>query len=378
MIIRVSIRDLPNPFPETEEVYGVTISNEEIRTVVTKEDSAIESWIEWISNEYDDDYINYPIVGLDVEWKPPFGPHPNHIATLQLCVDRRCLIFQIIHADGVPESIDGFLKDTNYRFVGVGIQSDVDKLGSDYNICVENVFDLRNLAAEKYGRKDLKNAGLMGLAGLYRFTPAQPPRKHHDHPSFHSWSTQPLPDTQEVYSVTVGDEEIRTVVTKNASTVDHWIERVYSDYNYYLNHLIVGLDVEWRPAYLWYWSLSLFCSNVATLFVGVGIQSDVEKLGCDYDISVQSVVDLGYLAAYKYGSKQLKNVGLMGLAGLVLGCGEIEKPRNVTMSNWDQYQLTEAQIRYACVDAYVSFKISKQLLQLTTKRQTQLAIYVDL
>ncbi|KAI3962413.1 hypothetical protein MKW98_010964 [Papaver atlanticum] len=214
MATRVSIRDLPNPFPETEEVYGVTVGNEEIRTVVTKNDSTVESWIEWISNEYDDDYINHPIVGLDVEWKPPFGPHRNPVATLQLCVDRRCLIFQIIHADGVPESLDGFLRDTNYRFVGVGIQSDVDKLGSDYNICVENVFDLRDLAAEKYGRKDLKNAGLMGLAGV------------------------------------------------------------------------------------------------------------------------------------------------------VLGRGEIEKPRNVTLSNnWDLYRLTPAQVKYACVDAYVSFKIGEQLLE---------------
>ncbi|KAI3933527.1 hypothetical protein MKW92_033687 [Papaver armeniacum] len=199
------------------------------------------------------------------------------------------------------------------------------------------------------------------------------------------------PDTQEVYSVTVGDEEIRTVVTKNAATVDYWIERIYSDYNYYLNHLIVGLDVEWRPAYgigLYRYpvatlqlcvgrrclifqilhadeipeSLLVFLSNPYFKFVGVGIRSDVEKLGCDYDISVQSVVDLGNLAAEKYGSKQLKNVGLMGLAGLVLGCGEIEKPRNVTLSNWDQYHLTPAQIKYACVDAYVSFKIGKQLL----------------
>ncbi|KAI3962412.1 hypothetical protein MKW98_010963 [Papaver atlanticum] len=199
------------------------------------------------------------------------------------------------------------------------------------------------------------------------------------------------PDTQEVYSVTVGDEEIRTVVTKNASTVDHWIERVYSDYNYYLNHLIVGLDVEWRPAY----GIGLYRYHVATLqlcvgrrclifqmihadeipeslrgflsnpyfrFVGVGIQSDVDKLGCDYNIGVMNAFDIGNLAAVKYGNKGFKNVGLMGLAEVVLGCGEIEKPRNVTLSNWDQYHLTPAQIKYACVDAYVSFKIGEQLL----------------
>ncbi|KAI3883273.1 hypothetical protein MKX03_020561 [Papaver bracteatum] len=211
MAVHVSIRDLFNPFPNTEEVYSVTFDNEEIRTVVTKNASAVDYWIERIYSDYSD-FLNHLIVGLDVEWRPPFGRHTNPAATLQLCVGRRCLIFQIIHADEIPESLHGFLSDPDFRFVGVGIQGDVDKLGGEYNICVQNF------------------------------------------------------------------------------------------------------------------------------------------------------VNLGHLAADKYGSKQLKNAGLMGLAGLVLGCGEIPKPRNVRLSNWDQYHLTPAQIKYACVDAYVSFKIGKQLL----------------
>ncbi|KAI3962414.1 hypothetical protein MKW98_010965 [Papaver atlanticum] len=171
------------------------------------------------------------------------------------------------------------------------------------------------------------------------------------------------PDTQEVYGVTVDNEEIRTVVTKNASAVDYWIERIYTDYNDFSNHLIVGLDVEWRPAYGRYSNpvatLQLCVGHPYSRFVGVGIQSDVDKLGGDYNTCVQNVVDLRYLAADMYGRKDLKNAGLMGLARVVLGCGEIAKPRNVTMSNWDRYHLT---IKYACVDAYVSFKIGKQLL----------------
>ncbi|KAI3933528.1 hypothetical protein MKW92_033688 [Papaver armeniacum] len=197
-------------------------------------------------------------------------------------------------------------------------------------------------------------------------------------------------NSQEVYSVMINNEHIYTVVTKNASTVKRWIDRICKDYNDHLNHLIVGLDVEWKPAYGPYRnriatlqlcvgrrclifqmihadeipeSLSGFLSNPYFKFVGVGIQSDVDKLGCDYNIGVMNAFDLGNLAAAKYGNKGFKNVGLMVLAEVILGCGEIEKPRNVTMSNWDQYHLTEAQIRYACIDAYVSFKIGKQLLQ---------------
>ncbi|KAI3933529.1 hypothetical protein MKW92_033689 [Papaver armeniacum] len=194
------------------------------------------------------------------------------------------------------------------------------------------------------------------------------------------------PDTQQVYSVTVDNEHVYTVVTKSASAVEHWIERIYSDYNDFLHNLVVGLDVEWNPFYynrvatlqlcvgrrcLIFQmihadeipeSLHGFLSNPKFTFVGVNIQSDVDRLGGDYNTCVQSVVDLRYLAADMYGRKDLKNAGLMGLARVVLGCGEIEKPRNVTLSNWDQYHLTPAQIKYACVDAYVSFKIGKQLL----------------
>ncbi|KAI3962411.1 hypothetical protein MKW98_010962 [Papaver atlanticum] len=144
-------------------------------------------------------------------------------------------------------------------------------------------------------------------------------------------------NSQEVYSIRINNEHIYTVVTKNASTMIHADE---------------------IPE-----SLHGFLSNPYFRFVGVGIQSDVDKLGCDYNIGVMNTFDLGNLAAVKYGNKGFKNVGLMGLAEVVLGCGEIEKPRNVTLSNWDQYHLTPAQIKYACVDAYVSFKIGKQLLQ---------------
>ncbi|KAI3962410.1 hypothetical protein MKW98_010961 [Papaver atlanticum] len=185
------------------------------------------------------------------------------------------------------------------------------------------------------------------------------------------------PDTQDVYSINVDNEHVYTVVTKNASAVEHWIERIYVDYNDFLHNLVVGLDVEWNPYYysgvatlqLCVGRRSLifqmihadeipealhgFLSNPKFKFVGVGIQSDVDKLRCDYNLGVMNASDLG----------SLKNVGLMGLARVVLGCGEIEKPINVTLSNWDQYHLTSAHIKYACVDAYVSFKIGKQLLQ---------------
>ncbi|MCL7028359.1 hypothetical protein MKW94_030783 [Papaver nudicaule] len=209
----VSIRDVPNYYPDTQEVYSVNFNGEQIRTVVTKNTSTVDHWIRSIYND-DIDFVDPLIVGFDVEWRPNFGGYDNRVATLQLCVGRRCLIFQIMYADKIPTSLRSFLENESLRFVGVGIGSDAYKLGGSYNTCVLKAVDLKDLAAEKYGRKELKNLGLMKLAQV------------------------------------------------------------------------------------------------------------------------------------------------------VLGCGEIEKPEHITLSNWSQYHLTREQIQYACVDAYVSFKIGKQLLDL--------------
>ncbi|KAI3900629.1 hypothetical protein MKW92_031198 [Papaver armeniacum] len=205
--VQVSIRDLPSP-NSTTEVYAVTVDNEEIRTVVTKNASIVDHWVDSIYDEY---YGILGIVGLDVEWNSASGPS-SRVATLQLCIGRTCLIFQMIHADKIPRSLRDFLSDPNYKFVGVGVQDDVDKLKSDYKTYVVNVVDVRDLAAGKYGSKEVN-----------------------------------------------------------------------------------------------------------------------------------------------------QSVGLMKLAEVVLGCGEIEKSKDITLSNWDQYHLSRAQVQYACVDAYVSFKIGEKL-----------------
>ena len=87
----------------------------------------------------------------------------------------------------------------------------------------------------------------------------------------------------------------------------------------------------------------------------------MEKLLLDYQLSVRDKVDLGDLAAREHDDQSLKNVGLKGLAKLVLGM-EIEKPRRVTMGRWDNRWLNSDQVQYACVDAFVSFEIGKKLI----------------
>ncbi|XP_026435712.1 uncharacterized protein LOC113333420 [Papaver somniferum] len=124
------------------------------------------------------------------------------------------------------------------------------------------------------------------------------------------------PETQKVYSVIIDDDRIRTIFTKHSSTVDHWNSRIYSDYNGVLDHLIV----DEIPS-----SLVEFLGDPDFTFVGVGIDEDVKKLDDDYDLEVEVVVDLRCLDADRYNSKELKNAGLMGLAGIVLNYGDTQK-----------------------------------------------------
>ncbi|KAI3907878.1 hypothetical protein MKW92_029984 [Papaver armeniacum] len=221
------------------------------------------------------------------------------------------------------------------------------------------------------------------------------------------------PDTQDVYSVTVtgfekythGTEQIKTVVTKDAETVDHWIQQIYSDYKETLDRcaknkddwgsFIVALDVEWKPAvydnqapiailklYVSSWfrsgrclifqisrcfqlpkSLHRFLEDDNLRFVGLDVECVARKLEKEFDLSVKRAVDLRDLVAENYPQKEkeVKSLDLMGLAKIVLRSKEIERPRDVTVSNWNQKYLTQPQIMYAVVDAYVAFQIGDEL-----------------
>jgi ribonuclease D len=107
------------------------------------------------------------IVGLDTEWRVVFhddGYRDNRMAVLQLCVGRRCLVFQIVHANYVPATLKAFLASPKHRFVGVSVDGDVERLYCDYKILVATPVDLRHVAAEVLSRPELARAGLKTLA----------------------------------------------------------------------------------------------------------------------------------------------------------------------------------------------------------------------
>ncbi|XP_011040699.1 PREDICTED: Werner Syndrome-like exonuclease [Populus euphratica] len=200
-------------------------------------------------------------------------------------------------------------------------------------------------------------------------------------------------NTHNLYDVNFFDDKIRTLVTHTPSFVNTWIaetqQKLHQNNNPADHPLLVGLDIEWRPNRMRQTenpvatlqistgkdclifqllhcptgipqSLYDFLSNKNYTFVGVGIEGDVEKLVEDYDVSMGNAVDLRVLAAEKLGAEKWKNSGIKSLVKEILG-KQIEKPKRVTMSRWDNEWLTGAQVQYACLDAFLCYKIGENL-----------------
>lgn len=148
----------------SHKLYSVKFTQVSISTLVTHSPSYVDMWI------YDTERILHGrphplVVGLDVEWLPNRTKNTqNPVATIQLCVEHRCLIFQILHSPVVPYSLLNFLGNPSYIFTGVGINEDVKKLMKDYYLVVARTADLRSLAAEGYRERELENSGLKKLA----------------------------------------------------------------------------------------------------------------------------------------------------------------------------------------------------------------------
>ncbi|KAJ6408438.1 hypothetical protein OIU84_011701 [Salix udensis] len=200
-------------------------------------------------------------------------------------------------------------------------------------------------------------------------------------------------NTHNLYDVNFFDDKIRTLVTHTPSFVNTWVaetqQKIHQNNNPADHPLLVGLDIEWRPNRMRQIDnpaatlqlstdkdclifqllhcptgipqpLRDFLSNKDYTFVGVGIEGDVEKLVGDYDVSIGNAVDLRVLAAEKLGAVQWKNSGIKALVKEILG-KQIEKPKRVTMSRWDNEWLTGDQVQYACLDAFLCYKIGESL-----------------
>ncbi|MQM17356.1 hypothetical protein Taro_050326 [Colocasia esculenta] len=164
---------------EDDDTYVVTIDGgfddpDYVEGTVTDSGAVVEDWLCLVQRIHRR-RLNRLVVGLDVEWRPNFGRGiDNPPAILQLCVGRRCLVFQILHADYVPDRLAYFLEDERFTFVGVGVDEDADKLDRHWGLAVGRTRDLRHLVAETSHRPEMRGWGLVRLAeevmGLHGMT----------------------------------------------------------------------------------------------------------------------------------------------------------------------------------------------------------------
>jgi hypothetical protein len=99
-------------------------------------------------------------------------------------------------------------------------------------------------------------------------------------------------------------------------------------------------------------ALRRFLADERVVFVGYGVRSDCRKLEEQHGLEVARTVDLRSLAG-------MGNTSMQRMAEEHLGWdGVTTKPRKVGTSRWDARRLSKEQVQYACVDAYLSFRLA--------------------
>ncbi|KAK4406765.1 hypothetical protein Sango_0683000 [Sesamum angolense] len=148
-------------FNPTTSKYYVTFGGATIETTVTDKSATATQWVEEITSLYGG---SPAVVGLDVEWRPhPIQSMSNKSATLQLCIDHKCLILQLFYMDEIPGSISGFLLSPNFTFVGIEVGDDVLKLKNEYGLECGSCVDIRDAAKERWPGR-FRRPGLKDLA----------------------------------------------------------------------------------------------------------------------------------------------------------------------------------------------------------------------
>lgn len=96
------------------------------------------------------------------------------------------------------------------------------------------------------------------------------------------------------------------------------------------------------------------------MFVGVSNRNDDNLLqNSEHKLSVLGLIDLIDVASEKRGYS--RKISMETLADLVLGMGGVKKEKWVGRSDWDAFWLSDDQVEYACLDAFLSFLMGKAL-----------------
>lgn len=95
--------------------------------------------------------------------------------------------------------------------------------------------------------------------------------------------------------------------------------------------------------------------------VGVAIRDDIKQLQKRFDFHPENFIELQDLAK----KKGLENFGLKGMTEEIL---QAQLSKAAKISNWDAFELTDAQIMYAATDAWVGLELYRRIRDL--KKET--------
>ncbi|KAL5214326.1 hypothetical protein ABZP36_003478 [Zizania latifolia] len=108
--------------------------------------------------------------------------------------------------------------------------------------------------------------------------------------------------------------------------------------------------------------LKSLLEDSSSIKVGICIDNDARKMFNDYDVHVQPLMDLSYLANAKL-DRPPKRWSLASLTEMIT-CKELPKPSNIRMGNWEANVLSKQQLQYAATDAYISWHLYEVLQSL--------------
>ena len=198
-----------------------------------------------------------------------------------------------------------------------------------------------------------------------------------------------------IHSLPYPAEGVEVVYTADPVEAEAWLRNNITD----CSAGVVGFDIEWKPQFVSKKEggrenktavlqlgvesscLVLHLSNMKTLpkllasvlsdqkilKVGSGILQDVAKLKRDKGLKCVGFVDTQTVAK-SVGAPSSQKIGLKALAQHFLGI-RLEKPKSVSMSNWEKFPLTIKQIHYAALDAWIGLKIYQHLKDMCSQTE---------
>ncbi|XP_015263924.1 PREDICTED: Werner syndrome ATP-dependent helicase [Gekko japonicus] len=97
------------------------------------------------------------VLGFDIEWTPSYTKgKEGKVALIQLCEsEKKCYLFHISAMSSFPVGLKMLLEDKSVKKAGVGIEGDKWKLMRDFEIRLDGIVELADLANEKLKCKEI-------------------------------------------------------------------------------------------------------------------------------------------------------------------------------------------------------------------------------